>query len=755
PAPPSDGPATTTDGTTDTFAAPATAAQPPTSSASAPPSPPVRPQAQRPASVPAAPDAGSAGSVGAAADPLVMPTVKVEGESGSYRRAETEIARVPTALINTPQTVAVVSKEVIQEQRVSTVREALRNVSGITMAAGEGGRQGDTFILRGFSAQNDVFRDGARDMGWFTRDTFNLEGVEVFFGPSSVVFGRGSTGGAVNLKTKAPQRGTFAEVALGVGTASHGRVEADANHRFDNGIGLRLSAMGQNAAIAGRDGVEQKRAGVAPSVRFALGEHTTLGLDYLYQRERSVPDYGLPYYNGRPVSEGYGVDRSTFYGVSGVNGADTENVDAHIASARLAHDFSPSFRLSNIFRAGTVDRLARPTAPRNLAPAVAPTSIGRQRFESDVNNANFLNQIDLRMEGATGFLGHIANLGVELSWERRKQTRHNLQLPGTGAAANIPADLRAPDPAPDLSGVNRVYQSFQRGTMKTAAVYLSDQIKLLPALELLGSARLDTFDTQYRSIAADGKVTPLASDDVLLNWRGGVVVHPQDKTSLYAMVGSSSNPSAEAGTLSDGTVNLDPEKNLAYEIGAKADLLSERLSLGLSAFAIDKRNARVPGTDPQGPAQVLAGKQRVQGFNAGAAGTLTDAWKLIGSYTFLRSRIRAHSNPFLVGQDLPGAPPHSLSLWTTYAVLSRLTVGGGAVYQADTAVNNPTAANLPLNKVPSFWRFDAFASYELPTVALQLNVANLTDALYYDQHSGAQAVPAEGRVVLVTGRLRI
>jgi catecholate siderophore receptor len=128
---------------------------------------------------------------------------------------------------------------------------------------------------------------------------------------------------------------------------------------------------------------------------------------------------------------------------------------------------------------------------------------------------------------------------------------------------------------------------------------------------------------------------------------------------------------------------------------------------------------------------------------------------LIGSYTFLRSRIRAHSNPFLVGQDLPGAPPHSLSLWTTYAVLSRLTVGGGAVYQADTAVNNPTAANLPLNKVPSFWRLDAFASYELPTVALQLNVANLTDALYYDQHSGAQAVPAEGRVVLVTGRLRI
>ncbi|HEY0714040.1 MAG TPA: TonB-dependent receptor plug domain-containing protein, partial [Polyangia bacterium] len=413
-----------------TEAAPADLAAAPTPAPAAPSGSPApaapsapRPLAQRSSTPPPGQDANSAGSVGAAADPpLVLPTVKVEGETGSYRRAETEIARVPTALVNTPQTVAVVSKEVIQDQRASTVREALRNVSGITMAAGEGGRQGDTFILRGFSAQNDVFRDGARDLGWFTRDTFNLEGVEVFFGPSSVIFGRGSTGGAINLKTKAPQRGTFSEVTLGVGTDSHGRIEGDVNHRFDNGIGLRLSAMGQNLAVAGRDGVEQKRAGVAPSVRFALGSHTTLGLDYLYQRERSIPDYGLPFYNGRPVSEGYGVDRSTFYGVTGVKGADTENVDAHIASARLSHGFSPNFRLSNVFRAGTVDRLARPTAPRNLAPAVDPSSIGRQRFESDVNNASFLNQIDLRMEGATGFLEHIANLGVELAWERRKQT---------------------------------------------------------------------------------------------------------------------------------------------------------------------------------------------------------------------------------------------------------------------------------------------------------------------------------------------
>ena len=251
-------------------------------------------------------------------------------------------------------------------------------------------------------------------------------------------------------------------------------------------------------------------------------------------------------------------------------------------------------------------------------------------------------------------------------------------------------------------------------------------------------------------------VTPLDHTDLLLNWRGGVVLHPVDEDQYLCHRRFVLQPVGRGrhAVRRDGQPGC-PSSNLIYEMGAKADLLGDRLNLGASAFRLAKLNARVPGVDPTVQPQVLEGKQRVQGFNLGAAGTVLPDWKVIGSYTFLHSRIRRHTNPFLEGQEMPNTPPHSLALWTTYALLNNLVFGGGAVYQADTAVNNPASAMQVVNKVPQFWRFDAFASYALKVAELQLNVANLTDELYYEQYSGSQAVPAEGRVVMVSAKMRM
>jgi catecholate siderophore receptor len=153
---------------------------------------------------------------------------------------------------------------------------------------------------------------------------------------------------------------------------------------------------------------------------------------------------------------------------------------------------------------------------------------------------------------------------------------------------------------------------------------------------------------------------------------------------------------------------------------------------------------------------VLAGKQKVEGLNVGGAGTLVGTWKVIGSYTLMRSRIDEHTNKFLVGQALPSTPEQSLSLWSTVSIADKLSLGGGTVFQSETAINNPANATTALNKVPSFWRFDAFASYNaLRNLDLQLNVSNLTNALYYEQYAGSRAVPTEGRVVLVSAKMRI
>jgi catecholate siderophore receptor len=170
--------------------------------------------------------------------------------------------------------------------------------------------------------------------------------------------------------------------------------------------------MGQLAGVAGREAVERDRGGVAPSLRMKLGENTSLELDYLYQHEDAVPDYGQPYFNGQPVSNTFGVPRENFYGLE----ADQVLVNAHVGTASLLHRFSDKVRFANTLRYGSVDRFARPTAPRGLLPASGdPLTIGRQRFETSTDNTNFINQTDLRVEGATGPLKHTLSVGLELA----------------------------------------------------------------------------------------------------------------------------------------------------------------------------------------------------------------------------------------------------------------------------------------------------------------------------------------------------
>ncbi|MET0402607.1 MAG: TonB-dependent siderophore receptor, partial [Cystobacter sp.] len=658
-------------------------------------------------------DAAPAAEPGAE-NTFVLPTVRVQesAETREYHTEKSGLTRLPQPLLNTPQTVTVVPEKVIEEQNALTVRDALRNVSGITVSAGEGGRQGDTFNLRGFSAQNDTFRDGVRDLGWFTRDTFNLGGVEVFFGPSSVLFGRGSTGGAINLATKRPGLRNASSVSLMGGTAPAGRLEADVNTVISERVQARINVLGQLSNIAGREHVSENRFGFAPSLTVALGQNTSLDFDYFYQHENSVPDYGGPYYGGYPVGITYGVKREAFYGVKD---EDRERVNAHVGTVRFQHRFgegnAASPRLTNTLRLGGVDRFARPTAPRGLAPATNPLTIGRQRFETNTDNLYLINQTDLRGELHTGIVKQTANIGLELTREWREMDRHNLTA--SGASPNLPADLFNPDPAPDLSGVNRVFASSNQSNQWDVGVYAADQIAITRYLEVLGSARLDVFRTRYTSESATGERTTLRNRDVLFNWRVGLVVHPLEKTSVYAMYGTSANPSAEAGTLANNNATLEPERNQTYEIGAKAELLDSRLGVNASVFRIEKTNARVANTDPTLPQLVLDGAQRVQGYNLGVTGQLSRAWRVLANYTHMDSEILKNTNAYLVGQPLPSTPRRSLSLWTTVTVFDGLTLGGGAVYQDVATVNNPTSAAQSYNKVPNYWRFDAFANYTL------------------------------------------
>jgi len=691
----------------------------------------------------AAQDTGTTGG-----EQITLPSIQVEADQNkddpqSYKTTKPKLSRLPTELLDTPQTIIVVPQEVVKEQNATTLEDSLRNVSGITFTSGEGGVQGDAINIRGFSARNDIFRDGVRDLGWYTRDTFATESTEVYMGPSSILFGRGSTGGAINMVSKQAQSGSFIDTSLTGGTNPLGRLTLDVNHEYSEKLQLRLNAMGQYAEVPGRDEVTQNRWGVAPSIALRPSEKTTITLDYLYQGEHSVPDYGVPFIWGKPAP----VDRSNFYGIED---SDVTKVSANIGTARIEHEFTDNIKLSNILRYSDVDRFSRPTPSSVIGTPAFGTpldtiEVRRNRFQVETDNWNLINQTNLEAHFDTGFLNHSLIAGLEASREDRDQDRRNITNTPNG-------NLADPDSSIDFDPIHAAKTSNST-RMTDVALYISDQIKIGEYVEVLGGFRWDRYETKFDSVnRGTGARLNLKTTDDIYSWRTGVVLHPSSNSSVYAMYGTSANPSAEFGTLSDGTVSLDPEKNKLYEIGGKIDLFERRLGLNASVFRVDKTNARVPDPDPAAPdgTQVLDGKQRVQGVSAGITGQITESWQVFANYTFLDSEIRKTTTASQLGNELPSTPEHSFALWTTYEIITGLKIGGGATYNSSAFSNADNT-----NKVPSYWRFDAMASYEWnENLGVQLNVYNITNELYYAQYTGSRAVPGASRSASMTAHLR-
>src|SRR3954468_879700 len=202
------------------------------------------------------------------------------------------------ALRDTPQSIDVVPGEIIADQGATTLRDAVRNVAGISLAAGEGGAQGDNLTIRGFTARNDIFIDGMRDFGSYYRDPFNQQEVQVLKGPSSVAFGRGTTGGVLNQATKTPERRSFVNGSATFGTDDTKRVTLDVNapvSALGDAAAFRMNVMATDAGVAGRDVANNRRYGIAPSLAVGLGSPTRATFTFFHQAEHDIPDYGIPW----------------------------------------------------------------------------------------------------------------------------------------------------------------------------------------------------------------------------------------------------------------------------------------------------------------------------------------------------------------------------------------------------------------------------------------------------------------------------
>lgn len=697
--------------------------------------------------------------------PSNLEEVVIEAQGEVYKVDRLQSPKFTEPLRDVPQTITVIPKAVFEDRGAFNLRDVLRNTPGISMQAGEGntgGSGGDLLTIRGASASTDWFMDGVRDYGFYNRDPYNIEAVEVTKGPSSANAGRGVTGGAINLVSKMAHLGSDHGVNLTGGTDNLYRATVDMNQQLGANAALRVNGLYHSADTPGRDQVNQERWGIAASLGLGLDTDTRFFLNYQHLDENNLPDYGLPFVTNAAAGVGApgeppAVSFDNFYGDTAV---DFEDIQHDSITAILEHDFSDKVRLRNITRYSRTHRESITTAPRFI---LNTTNVQRNAQAYRLTQEAFVNQTNLNVDFETGALEHALVTGLELSWERQLQaqatrndiSRTNLLAPGTVVGGAVGAGQ-----LPALPGDAEAH-------IDTIAFYLFDTVKIGKFFELNGGVRYDHVEARGRGYGGGALV---ANSDELFSWKAGLVFKPVEHGSIYFGYGTAQKASLDAvsalgvgipvdpappAPLAQSLGSLDPEETRAYELGTKWDLFNERLSITAALFRTEKNNALV--RDPaSGNVLGLGGDQVVEGLELGLAGNLTQNWQVFAGFAWMNGRVTSNGTQPI--GPLANIPETSGNLWTTYSLLDKkLQLGLGLQYMGDihlgrtnSVVNNSTIA-------PQYLIWDAMVSYQFtPNFGLRLNIYNLADERYVDRTGGTvnQFVPGPGRSVALTATVK-
>jgi len=707
------------------------------------------------------------------AAPEPEPTPKVDNVSSP---------KFTQPLLDTPQTIAVVSKEVLQQQGATTLSQALRNTPGVTFLLGENGNTatGDSIFMRGFDTQGSIFIDGIRDLGTVTRDTFNTEQVEIAKGPAGPDYGRGAASGYVNMSSKVPAVDSFTGGTASYGTASNARITGDMNYRFEgSGTALRLNVMGQDGEVDGRDFIERKGWAVAPSVAFGLETDTRVYFYLLHTEQNNVPDGGVTtlgldgFYNlnfdaTNPGATAPGVvptpvASENFYGYR----RDFDDASGTMFTARFEHDFNENISIRNSTRYGRLEQfyiLTGVNAVNVPGPNPATWTVNRTRQSKFQENTLMTNQTNLTINVATGGVSHAIATGVEFISEEQYNPVYAPASIGTLVPANPynPGLTDAPPAyAPTRNG------AFTRGETQTIGVYAFDTLSFAEKWEVTGGLRFDTYDTDFESIAVSATTPPvftpsrLGADDTLLSYKIGVLFKPQPNGSVYLSHANSKQPPGGAnftltppnGANNVNRTDLEPTEGENLELGTKWEFRDGALAVTGAIFDSSNKNELVP--DATNPAVfVQIGEREVKGIELGIVGKLTDNWDLSAGLAKMDTEVVKGSTT-TTGSQINWSPELTFTSWTTYRFPFGLTVGGGARY-VDTVARSINNAPLPTTNVPTapeYWVVDAMLGYQVnDKVNLQLNGYNLLDEEYIGtlNNGGTRYIPGTPLSALLT-----
>lgn len=622
--------------------------------------------------------------------------------------------RTDTSILDTPQSIQVVPQQVLQDQQIIRVDDALRNVSGVVGRLNPFGAS-TNITIRGFTTDNFTagafLRDGYRlndNLG--TQETANIERIEVIKGPSSVLYGQSDPGGIINLVTKRPLPDPFYELQFQAGSFGlirpsfdlSGSLTADRSLRYR----LNLAYQRENGF---RDSVtDTNRFFIAPVLSWDISDRTNLAIVMEYTNEKNPFDLGLPAIGDRVAD----VPRSRVVGALD----DTSESRALTLGYDLKHQFNDNWTLNHGFRYVTQDNSVLVTLPAFVDQTTGDVNLffADREYRSD----DYTIQTNVVGKFNTGSVQHTLLAGVDLNFNRfdERFTRADFSSP---LVINVFNPVYGTVPRPDLSG----FQPFAPFDTQydRVGVFLQDQINFNNQFILVGSLRYDTINFRI-----DPDYAPSQTNASYQSWspRIGLIYKPIETVSLYANYSQSFKPNLSTDVNGNP---FAPEKARGFEVGAKAELLNRKLLVTLAYFDITKRN--VATTDPNNPFfSILAGKQRSQGVELDIAGEISPGWNLTANYAYTDARV-TEDNDIPVGNRLFNAPYHSAGLWTTYEIqqgaLQGLGFGVGVNYVGNRAgdlANSFEVGDYFLTNLALFYKRNQWR--------LGLNINNLFDVSY-------------------------
>jgi len=631
--------------------------------------------------------------------------IYIHGIRDFYKADETQsLTRTPTSLEDIPQSVVVITRDVMDDQAMTGLGDLVRFVPGVTMGQGEGHR--DAPVLRGNLTTSDFFIDGVRDDLQYLRDLYTAERVDVIKGASAVVFGRGTGGGAINRISKTAGGADLTGVDVSLGSYGRGRLGVDISRAGAAGLAYRLNAVLEDSQSY-RDEVAVVRAGLAPTLRLELSEASRIDVSAeVFSDERTV-DRGVPSLNGRPWA---GAAR-TYFG-----NPDLSRSTADIATLRavFSQELSEDLQLRATLAYGDYSKFYSNVFPGGpVSPLTGSVNIAA--YSQAADRENRLAQADLIWNADIAGADHLILIGMEAG----RQTTANRRVNAAGQVFSLADRGRAY--APDLTLAPAI---SNQNDLTLFAVLIQDQIALGDQFKAVLGLRWDRFDLAFddlRPVNAD-----TARTDSFVSPKTGVIYQPGEDLSVYAGWSLAFLPQSgeQFSSLTPTSATLRPERFENTEIGVRWKL-SRSLLFSAALYRLDRTNTTAPGAVAGTVA--LTGSQRSQGLEISLQGQITHGWDLIGALALQEAEITSTTSAAPAGARAPLAPEFSASVWSRFRLADRLDAGLGLIHQADQFASISNAVRLP-----AYTRLDAALFYELSdALDLQLNIENLADTAYW------------------------